>query len=85
MDQSMRTVLALIVCFLATRALLASEDSIGPNGINSIGLGLDGSGVAIGQVEGGRSGKPNFRPHLKKGWPKLSIEHAFISAIVTLA
>lgn len=34
----------------------ADSYSIGPNGINSAGLGLTGSGVRIGQVEPGRPG-----------------------------
>jgi hypothetical protein len=38
----------------------ASQDTIGPNGINSGGLGLTGAGVAIGQVEILRPGKPGF-------------------------
>ncbi len=35
----------------------ASEETIGSKGINSIGLGLNGMGVAIGQVEPSRPGK----------------------------
>ena len=34
----------------------ADSYSIGPNGINSAGLGLTGAGVRIGQVEQGRPG-----------------------------
>lgn len=39
-------------------AKMASADSysVGPNGINSVGLGLTGAGVRIGQVEQGRPG-----------------------------
>jgi len=56
-----------VVCAIAVVGLLAtiaraSLDSIGPNGINSVGLldfdgvPLTGSGVVIGQVEQGRPG-----------------------------
>ena len=38
---------------------MASVDSIGPNGINSINLALTGNGVDIGQVETGRPGSEN--------------------------
>ncbi len=38
----------------------ASPDSNGPNGINSSGLGLTGSGVGIGMVEISRPGDPAF-------------------------
>jgi hypothetical protein len=41
---------------LFARTTFADSYSIGPNGINSAGLGLTGSGVRIGQVEPGRPG-----------------------------
>ncbi len=40
-----------------TYSIQASQETIGPKGINSIATGLDGTGVAIGQVEGARPGK----------------------------
>jgi hypothetical protein len=43
-----------------TPLVFGSADSIGPNGINSAGLGLTGSGVSIGQVEPERPGLPAF-------------------------
>jgi hypothetical protein len=43
-----------------TRNVVASTDTIGPNGINSAGLGLIGNGVLIGQVEPFRPGKPGY-------------------------
>jgi hypothetical protein len=60
-----RTVIALSFCWLSSISL-ASERTNGPNGINSTGLltfdakPLDGSGIAIGQVETFRPGKPGF-------------------------
>ena len=38
----------------------ASEETNGPDGINSIVTGLDGTGVGIGQVEPGRPGVPGY-------------------------
>ncbi len=38
----------------------ASQDSNGPNGINSIATGLTGAGIPIGQVEVDRPGKPGY-------------------------
>jgi hypothetical protein len=55
--------LRLTCCAMCAANLLllssvwASTDSIGPNGINSAGLGLTGAGISIGQVEVGRPGK----------------------------
>jgi hypothetical protein len=40
------------------RVSIASEDTIGTNGIHSAGLGLTGAGIDIGQVEADRPGKP---------------------------
>jgi subtilisin family serine protease len=37
---------------------MASEFTVGINGINSAGLELTGNGIPIGQVESGRPGKP---------------------------
>jgi hypothetical protein len=42
--------------FVFAGTSLADSYSIGPNGINSAGLGLTGAGVRIGQVEQGRPG-----------------------------
>lgn len=56
----MRTIglssLLCIVCGVTHADLI----SLGPDGINSIGLGLTGLGVHIGQVEVFRPGKPNY-------------------------
>jgi hypothetical protein len=52
------------VCALCANSVWASQDTIGPNGINSKGLiapdgqPLDGTGVKIGQVEETRPGDP---------------------------
>jgi hypothetical protein len=59
-DGAMRRL--VVVCSAAINLISAnliygSEESIGPNGINSITVPLDGAGVAIGQVEGGRPGR----------------------------
>jgi hypothetical protein len=54
---------AVLLAAVLTRTLCASEDTIGPNGINAtplITMGLTGDGIAIGQVEAGRPGSPNF-------------------------
>ena len=50
----------LVVGALQTSIALASQDTIGLNGINSASLNLDGSQVIIGQVEGLRPGKPPY-------------------------
>jgi hypothetical protein len=52
----------IAVSLFAVNSLPASEDTIGPNGINSVVLnnnGLNGMGIKIGQVEGFRAGKFN--------------------------
>ena len=41
---------------LLTSSIHADTRSIGPDGINSDGLGLTGAGVVVGQVEPGRPG-----------------------------
>ena len=50
--------IAVFLMLLAS-AVRADTVSIGPNGINSVGLGLTGAGVVIGQVEQGRPGDTN--------------------------
>ena len=44
--------------FLIGQKAHASAESTGPNGIESIGLGLSGNGVGIGQIENFRPGDP---------------------------
>ena len=59
-------VLSRWIAFMASmwlaicRYAIASEDSIGPNGINSASLMLNGAGIAIGQVEAGRPGRDDI-------------------------
>lgn len=48
----------LLVC--ANGVLLAGTESIGPDGIDSTNLGLDGTDINIGMVESERSGKFGF-------------------------
>lgn len=43
---------------LAGSSATAQIPSIGPNGANALGLGLNGAGVLVGQVEPGRPGLP---------------------------
>jgi hypothetical protein len=43
---------------LITTPLFADIATIGSDGIDAIGIGLDGSGIEIGQLESGRSAKP---------------------------
>jgi hypothetical protein len=56
----MRSVLTASIFVVSIRASWASSASIGEDGINSLSLGLDGTGVLIGQVEDGRSGKQGY-------------------------
>ncbi|MCI0334547.1 MAG: hypothetical protein L0228_15120 [Planctomycetes bacterium] len=53
-----RFALSVVVSLAVGHSILASEDTIGPNGINSAATGLTGFGGFIGQVEGFRPGKP---------------------------
>jgi subtilisin family serine protease len=48
--------LSVAITLLATPVSRASEETLGPNGINSLVTGLNGSGVPIGQVEDDRPG-----------------------------
>lgn len=47
-----------LILLLVANVVRASEFTIGPDGVNSKGLELTGSGIAIGQVELGRPGLP---------------------------
>lgn len=58
MKFSLAAAIGIVLYF--TSAGISSQDSIGPNGIESAGLGLDGSGITVGQVEGDRPGKYEF-------------------------
>ncbi len=56
-----------ILLMLVARVVFGDARTIGPEGIDSKATGLDGStaetdapGIEIGQVEPGRSGKPNY-------------------------
>jgi len=48
----------ILVTIFFGQLTLASQETTGPNGIDSSGLGLTGNGVGIGQVEIGRPGDP---------------------------
>jgi hypothetical protein len=52
--------LATFTWVFFTQTVDASLDTIGPSGINSSGLGLNGAGIGIGQVEVERPGLPAF-------------------------
>jgi hypothetical protein len=51
---------AVALCVAGSNRVLADDASVGASGINSLGLGLDGNGIAIGQVEVDRPGLPGF-------------------------
>ncbi len=48
---------AALVIVLIAGTVMADVNSAGPNGVSATGLGLNGSGVVIGQVEPGRPGR----------------------------
>lgn len=54
------TCLFLTISWAGPPAALGDNLSTGANGIRSQGLGLDGSGAKIGQVEPNRPGRPGF-------------------------
>ena len=56
----MRTIIFCLLISSIAKAALADSASIGPDGIKSKATGLTGSGVAIGQIEPGRPGKPMY-------------------------
>ena len=51
-----RTICVAACALVLAASAQASTDTIGPNGINSVALGLTGAGVVIGQVEQARPG-----------------------------
>jgi hypothetical protein len=51
---------AAILFILIANSAFADAITIGPDGIDSEATGLDGDGIEIGQLEGGRSGKPGY-------------------------
>ncbi len=50
----------LIVTCIMPSVIIASTETIGPNGINAVGLGQTGINIDIGQVEIRRPGDPSF-------------------------
>lgn len=74
-------VITLLIISLST-ILSASELTVGPNGINSAGLGLTGAGIAIGQVETGRPGMPirNGVPFDSAQWIHSQVQPAEVYA-----
>jgi hypothetical protein len=55
-----QSILSWLFTAFAVSISQASQDSIGPNGINSRPLDLNGMGIAIGQVEASRPGKHGY-------------------------
>jgi hypothetical protein len=49
-----------LVVSLFASSVAASQYTIGPNGINSVSLGLNGSGVVIGALDVLRPGQPTY-------------------------
>ncbi|MEX2309519.1 MAG: S8 family serine peptidase [Pirellulales bacterium] len=49
--------ISISVAIVADGSIQASQETIGPMGINSAVTGLTGAGIPIGQVEGSRAGK----------------------------
>jgi hypothetical protein len=49
--------ISIAIALVLAYSTQASEETIGPKGINSVATGLDGHNSAIGQVEPGRPGK----------------------------
>jgi hypothetical protein len=52
-----RVICPVAVIFVIANSISASEETIGPKGINSAATGLNGMDILIGQVEGGRPGR----------------------------
>ncbi len=50
---------AMVLNILFTPLALGSDETIGPNGIDALNLGLTGNGISIGQVESARSVDPD--------------------------
>ena len=59
MNRSVQLITVAVALVLAY-STQASEETIGPKGINSIATGLNGMNSAIGQVETGRAGKHGY-------------------------
>lgn len=51
---------AIAVLFIVVDTAFGDAASIGPNGINAVGLGLTGAGIGIGQAELFRPGDPDL-------------------------
>jgi len=51
---------SVIITIAFTSVAYGSQDSLGPNGINALGLGLTGEMIDLGQVEDYRSAKEDF-------------------------
>jgi subtilisin family serine protease len=55
-----RFVLLFLITLTCIEQVSGDSESIGPNGINSAGLGYTGAGISIGQVEPERPGTPEI-------------------------
>jgi len=60
MKNTIFTVIGVLLLVHGSQEAWSDEISVGPFGIDAIGLGLTGAGVGVGQVEPRRTGDPSF-------------------------
>ncbi len=83
-NQTSSLALAIAALGLLTATGKASNETNGPNGINSDGLGLTGDGVSLGQVELTRPGDAGFDDPTNST-PGITLEDRFIQDGLTVA